>query len=167
MSDAFIYDGLRSAFGRHGGALAAVRPDDLLARVVSALVERNRFAPEDYEDLIAGNTNQAVEDSRNLARHAALLAGLPVSVAGMTVNRLCGSGLAAVADAARVVRTGGGENSACRRCRIHEPGAAGDLASQRGIRPWPNIGRQHARSTVPQSKYHCSIRESHDGADRG
>ncbi|MNN00701.1 3-oxoadipyl-CoA/3-oxo-5,6-dehydrosuberyl-CoA thiolase [compost metagenome] len=106
---AYIYDGLRSPFGRHGGALAGVRPDDLLAEVVHALVARNPFAPADYEDLIAGCSNQAGEDARNLARHVALLSGLPTSVGGLTVNRLCGSGLAAVLDAARVVRAGEGE----------------------------------------------------------
>ncbi|MBO3277422.1 3-oxoadipyl-CoA thiolase [Pseudomonas schmalbachii] len=106
---AYIYDGLRSPFGRHGGALASVRSDDLLAEVVRALVARNPFAPADYEDLIAGCSNQAGEDARNLARHVALLSGLPASVAGITVNRLCGSGLAAMLDAARAVRAGEGE----------------------------------------------------------
>ncbi|MFZ6049370.1 3-oxoadipyl-CoA thiolase [Pseudomonas sp. CR3202] len=106
---AYIYDGLRSPFGRHAGALAGVRPDDLLATLVRALVARNPFAAEAYEDLIAGCASQAGEDGRNLARHAALLAGLPVAVGGLTVNRLCGSGLAAVLDAARAVRGGEGE----------------------------------------------------------
>ncbi|MNQ64470.1 Beta-ketoadipyl-CoA thiolase [compost metagenome] len=106
---AYIYDGLRSPFGRHGGALAGVRPDDLLAEVVHALVVRNPFAFEDYEDLIAGCASQAGEDGRNLARHAALLSGLPMTVGGLTVNRLCGSGLAAVLDGARAVRSGEGE----------------------------------------------------------
>jgi acetyl-CoA C-acetyltransferase len=106
---AFIYDGLRTAFGRHAGSLSRVRPDDLLASVIRALIERNAFAPETYEDVIAGCTNQAGEDARNLARHAGLLAGLPVETGGLTVNRLCGSGLAAIMDAARAVRCGEGE----------------------------------------------------------
>lgn len=106
---AYLYDGLRSPFGRHAGALAPVRPDDLLAGVVAALVARNPFAMEDYEDVIAGCASQAGEDGRNLARHVALLSGLPVSVGGLTVNRLCGSGLAALLDAARAVRCGEGE----------------------------------------------------------
>lgn len=106
---AYIYDGLRSPFGRHGGALAGVRPDDLLASVVHALVARNPFAVQDYEDLIAGCSSQAGEDGRNLARHVALLSGLPTAVGGLTVNRLCGSGLAAVLDAACAVRAGEGE----------------------------------------------------------
>ena len=108
-TDAFIYDGGRTAFGRHGGALAPVRPDDLLAHVIKTVVGRNPFAPEDYEDVIMGNTNQAGEDCRNVGRFAALLAGLPTSVAGLTVNRLCGSGLAAILDASRAVKAGEGE----------------------------------------------------------
>ncbi|MDI5983220.1 3-oxoadipyl-CoA thiolase [Halomonas sp. M4R5S39] len=109
MQDAYIYDGIRTPFGRHGGSLAGVRPDDLLGRTLRALVERNGFPPGDYEEVLAGCTNQAGEDSRNVARHGALLAGLPVEVAGQTVNRLCGSGLAAVIDAARATRLGEGE----------------------------------------------------------
>ncbi len=106
---AYIYDGLRSPFGRHAGALASVRPDDLLAEVMRALVARNPFDQGDYEDVVMGCTNQAGEDARNIARHAALLAGLPQEVPGLTVNRLCGSGLAAVLDAHRMVRAGEGE----------------------------------------------------------
>jgi len=106
---AYIYDGLRSPFGRHAGALASVRPDDLLAEVMRALVARNAFDGTAYEDVVMGNTNQAGEDARNVARHAGLLAGLPPQVAGVTVNRLCGSGLAAVLDAARAVKAGEGE----------------------------------------------------------
>ena len=108
ITDAFIYDGGRSAFGRHGGKLSSIRPDDLLAHVVKAVVSRNAFAAEAYEDVIMGNTNQAGEDCRNVGRFAALLAGLPTSVGGLTVNRLCGSGLAAVLDASRGVKTGEG-----------------------------------------------------------
>jgi len=121
MQDAFIYDGLRSPVGRHGGALAAVRPDDLAGEVIRALVERSPFSGTDVEDVILGNTNQAGEDSRNVARHAGLLAGLPVDVAGQTVNRLCASGLAAVLDAARAVRCGERFAVRGRRRRKHEP----------------------------------------------
>lgn len=106
---AYIYDGLRTPFGRHAGSLAKVRPDDLLASVIKALIERNGFDKGAYEDVIAGCTNQAGEDARNLARHAGLMAGLPVETGGLTVNRLCGSGLAAVIDAARAIRCGEGE----------------------------------------------------------
>ena len=84
-------------------------PDDLLAGVVRSLTNRNLFALTAYEDIVIGNTNQAGEDARNVARHAGLLAGLPESVAGITVNRLCGSGLAAVLDAARAIRCGEGQ----------------------------------------------------------
>ncbi|WP_372958829.1 3-oxoadipyl-CoA thiolase [Marinobacter sp.] len=106
---AYIYDGLRTPFGRHAGALAKVRPDDLLASVIKAVIERNGFERSAYEDVIAGCTNQAGEDARNIARHAGLMAGLPVEAGGLTVNRLCGSGLAAIIDAARAVRCGEGE----------------------------------------------------------
>ncbi|SDL74981.1 acetyl-CoA C-acetyltransferase [Franzmannia pantelleriensis] len=108
MQDAYIYDGLRTPFGRHGGGLAGVRPDDLLGQVLKSLVTRNGFALESYEEILAGCTNQAGEDSRNVARHAGLVAGLPVEVAAQTVNRLCGSGLAALIDAARATRLGEG-----------------------------------------------------------
>jgi acetyl-CoA C-acetyltransferase len=108
MLDAYIYDGLRSPIGRHAGALANVRPDDLAAEVIRAVVARSPFAPDQIEDVVLGNTTQSGEDSRNVARHAGLLAGLPVQVAGQTVNRLCGSGLAAVLDAARAVSCGEG-----------------------------------------------------------
>src|SRR5579872_2137170 len=109
MHDAFIYDGLRTPIGRHAGGLAPVRPDDLLAGVIKELVARNTFTPGAYEDVVVGCTNQAGEDARNVARHAALLAGLPVEIAGLTVNRLCGSGLAATLDAARAASLGQGE----------------------------------------------------------
>ncbi|MDN6860371.1 3-oxoadipyl-CoA thiolase [Pseudomonas sp. CAN2814] len=109
MLNAFIYAGLRTPFGRLGGALAPVRPDDLIAQVIRELLARTSVPGEAIEDVILGNTNQAGEDSRNVARHAALLAGLPVTVPGQTVNRLCASGLAAVIDAARAVTCGEGE----------------------------------------------------------
>jgi len=109
MLNAYLYAGLRTPFGRHGGALAPVRPDDLAAHVIRELLSRNGVPGEAIEDVILGNTNQAGEDSRNIARHAALLAGLPVTVPGQTVNRLCASGLAAVIDAARAVTCGEGD----------------------------------------------------------
>ena len=109
MQDAYVYDGLRTPIGRHAGGLAPVRPDDLLAGVIKELVQRNPFKASDYEDAIIGCTNQAGEDARNVARHAALLAGLPTEIGGLTVNRLCGSGLAAVADAARAASCGQGQ----------------------------------------------------------
>ncbi len=109
MTDALIFDGLRSPFGRHAGCLAPVRPDDLLAGVIASLIARQPQAAAQIEDVVAGCANQAGEDARNVARHALLLAGLPDSVGGLTVNRLCGSGLAAVADTARAIRCGEGD----------------------------------------------------------
>ena len=109
MSYAYIYDCGRSAFGRYGGCLSSVRPDDLLAHVIKTLVGRAGFEKDSYEDVIAGNTNQAGEDSRNVARMAGLLAGLPIATGGITVNRLCGSSLSAALDASRAVRCNEGE----------------------------------------------------------
>jgi 3-oxoadipyl-CoA thiolase len=106
---AYIVDGIRSPFGRYGGGLAGVRADDLLAAVIAALVERTRVPVDRIDDVIAGCANQAGEDNRNVARMSALLAGLPVEVPGVTVNRLCGSGMQAVADAARLVLGGEAE----------------------------------------------------------
>lgn len=103
MLNAYIYDGLRTPFGRHAGSLAQVRPDDLAAHVIKALVEKHQLPADIFSDVILGNTNQAGEDSRNIARHATLLAGLDVKTPAQTVNRLCASGLAAVIDAARAV----------------------------------------------------------------
>ncbi len=109
MLDAWIYDGLRTPFGRHAGALAPVRADDLVAGVMRALLARSPWRPEVLDDVLVGCTNQAGEDSRNVARHAVLLAGFPPSVPAQTVNRLCASGLAAVVDAARAITAGEGE----------------------------------------------------------
>jgi len=103
---AYLVDGIRSPFGRYGGGLAGVRADDLAAAVIAALVAKTKLPPERIDDVILGCANQAGEDNRNVARMAALLAGLPVSVPGVTVNRLCGSGMQAIGDAARLVATG-------------------------------------------------------------
>jgi acetyl-CoA C-acetyltransferase/3-oxo-5,6-didehydrosuberyl-CoA/3-oxoadipyl-CoA thiolase len=108
MTDAFITTALRTPVGRAGGALAEVRADDLAAIAVKAVVERSGIPPARIEDVIFGCTNQAGEDNRNVARMAALLAGLPVEVPGQTVNRLCGSGLQAVISAAQAIRSGEG-----------------------------------------------------------
>lgn len=109
MLNAYIYDGLRSAFGKHGGALASVRPDDLAGAVIKALIEKTNLPIDAVDDVILGNTNQAGEDSRNVARHAVLLAGLDVKTPAQTVNRLCASGLGAVIDAARAITCGEGD----------------------------------------------------------
>ena len=110
MSTAYIIDAVRTPIGKYGGALATVRPDDLLAHVIKTLVARNpQIDVNAIEDVIAGAANQAGEDNRDVARMAVLLAGLPVTVGGNTVNRLCASGLQAVMDAGRAVMCGDGE----------------------------------------------------------
>lgn len=109
MGEAFIYDGVRTPFGRYGGGLAAVRPDDLAAHVVSALLSRHAdLDPVRIDEVIFGDANQAGEDNRNVARMATLLAGLPTSIPGTTVNRLCGSSLDAVMQASRMIECGDG-----------------------------------------------------------
>lgn len=106
-NQAFICDGIRTPFGRYGGALSGVRPDDLGAIVIRALMERNAKVDwQAVEDVLFGCANQAGEDNRNVARMSALLAGLPLEVPGATINRLCGSGLDAVGTAARAIRAG-------------------------------------------------------------
>jgi 3-oxoadipyl-CoA thiolase len=107
--EAYIIDALRTPVGRYGGALKDVRPDDLAAHVIAALVRKTGVDPHRIEDVLLGCANQAGEDNRNVARMAVLLAGLPVEVGGATVNRLCGSGLQAVNDAARAIKVGEGD----------------------------------------------------------
>lgn len=110
MNPVYIIDTVRTPVGKYGGILSSVRPDDLLAIVIKALVERNKTLDvNEIEDVIAGAANQAGEDNRNVARMAALLAGLPVTVAGNTVNRLCASGLQAIMDASRQIICGDAE----------------------------------------------------------
>src|SRR5437762_14017098 len=106
LREAWIVSAVRTPVGRYGGALAAVRPDDLAAAVIAAVVERSGIEPSLIEDVILGCANHAGEDNRNIARMAAVLAGLPVEVAGRTVNRLGGSGLHAVNAAAHAVAVG-------------------------------------------------------------
>jgi len=109
MNKVYIVDAVRTAVGKFGGTLSVVRPDDLLAIVIKGIIERNpSLDPSAIEDVIAGDANQAGEDNRNVARMAALIAGLPVSVAGNTVNRLCASGLQAIMDASRAIMCGDG-----------------------------------------------------------
>jgi len=110
MSDAFICDAVRTPFGRYGGVLSSVRTDDLAALPIKALMERN--AKVDWlavDDVILGCANQAGEDNRNVARMALLLAGMPQEVPGATVNRLCGSSMEVVAQAARAIKSGEAE----------------------------------------------------------
>jgi acetyl-CoA C-acetyltransferase len=165
MLDAYIYDGARTPIGRHAGGLAPVRPDDLLAGVIKQLIARAPFKPEHVEDVVVGNTNQAGEDARNVARHAALLAGLPTTVPGITVNRLCASGLAAVLDSARAASTGqgdlfiaGGVESMSRAPFVM---AKSEQAYQREFKmfdstigarfPNPKIGKSFGNDTMPET----------------
>src|SRR5471030_3158716 len=109
MSDAWIVDAVRTPIGRYAGALSGIRPDDLAATVIRELVARHiddGSDPNAIDDVLIGDTNAAGEDNRNVARMAVLLAGLPTSVTGATVNRLCGSGLEAAIQASRMVQTG-------------------------------------------------------------
>ena len=109
MREAVIVDAVRTPVGRYGGALKDARPDDLAARCIAEIVKRNRLDPNLVEDVVLGNANGAGEENRNVARMALLLAGFPVTVAGQTINRLCGSGLNAVASAAQAIKTGEGD----------------------------------------------------------
>src|ERR1700704_4155813 len=106
LRDVFVVDAVRTPIGRHGGALAEVRPDDLGALVIREVVRRTGADPEAIDDVLLGCANQAGEDNRNVARMAALLAGLPVDVPVATVNRLCGSGMDAISLAARTIKAG-------------------------------------------------------------
>ncbi|MCC6260047.1 MAG: acetyl-CoA C-acyltransferase [Anaerolineales bacterium] len=109
MTEAVIVDALRTPIGALGGALASVRPDDLAAQAIKSLLERNPFDPKLIEEVFLGCANQAGEDNRDVARMALLLAGLPLEVGGVTVNRLCASGLTAISLAARAIKAGEGE----------------------------------------------------------
>ena len=109
MQDVFIIDAVRTAIGNFGGSLAAVRTDDLAAIVIRELLKRNAgFDPAEIEDVILGCANQAGEDNRNVARMSSLLAGIPITAGGETVNRLCASGMAATINAARAIKDGAG-----------------------------------------------------------
>ena len=152
-----------------------MRPDDLLADVIRALIARNPFDPALIEDVVAGNTNQAGEDARNVARHAALLAGLPESVAGLTVNRLCGSGLAATLDAARMVTVdegqlviAGGVESMSRApfvmAKAESPYSRSMpmFDSTIGARfPNPKILKQFGGDTMPENRPERGVRSGH------
>src|SRR5918996_6268970 len=108
MPEAYSVEALRTPMGAYRGALSGVRPDDLAAHVVAAAVERNGLDPERIDDVYMGAANQSGEDNRDVARMAALLAGLPIETPGVTVNRLCASGLDAINQASRALRLGGG-----------------------------------------------------------
>lgn len=139
MTGTFIYDAVRTPFGRGGGALSGVRPDDLAATVMRATVERTGLDPARIEDVIFGDANQAGEDNRNVARFGALLAGFPTTVTGTTVNRLCASSVEAVIQGSRAIESGdadvilaGGVESMSRAPFVVEKSA----------KPWPAVGNQ-------------------------
>jgi len=165
MLDAYIYDGARTAFGKYCGSLAHVRPDDLAATVIKTLVERNNINPLLIDDVILGCVCQSGEDSRNIARYATLLAGLPVEVGGQTVNRLCASSLAAIIDAARAISCGEGElfiaggvesmTRAPLTFNKSNTAFSKDITvydSAIGVRfPNPKIGKQYGHEPMPQT----------------
>src|SRR5688572_5363427 len=135
----YIYDAVRTPFGRAGGALSGVRPDDLAAIVMKATIERTGLDPARIDDVIFGDANQAGEDNRNVARMGALLAGFPTSVTGVTVNRLCASSVEAVVLGSRAIEAGdtdivlaGGVESMSRAPYVVE----------KSPRPWPSVGNQ-------------------------
>ena len=139
MTASFVYDAVRTPFGRAGGALSGIRPDDLAAVVMAAAVERTGLDPARIEDVIFGDANQAGEDNRNVGRFGALLAGFPTSVTGVTVNRLCASSVEAVIQASRAIEAGdadivlaGGVESMSRAPFVVE----------KSPRPWPATGNQ-------------------------
>ena len=138
MPDAFILDGVRTPIGRYGGALSGVRPDDLAALVVRSVVERSGVSVDDVDEVVFGAANQAGEDNRNVARMATLLAGLPETIPGFTVNRLCASGMTAITTARQMIAAGdadvvvaGGVESMTRAPWV----------SEKPARPWAKPGR--------------------------
>jgi acetyl-CoA acetyltransferase family protein len=145
MPSSFIYDAVRTPFGRGGGALSGIRPDDLAALVMKATIERTGLDPARIDDVIFGDANQAGEDNRNVARFGALLAGLPTSVTGVTVNRLCASSVEAVIQGSRAIEAGdagiilaGGVESMSRAPYVIEKSA----------KPFPAVGNQTMWNTA-------------------
>lgn len=145
MTASFVYDAVRTPFGRAGGALAGIRPDDLAAVTLRAVVERTGIDPARIDDVLLGDANQAGEDNRDVARFAALLAGFPTTVPGATVNRLCGSSLEAVIQGSRAIESGdaeivlaGGVESMSRAPFVVEKSA----------KPWPAVGNQQMWNTA-------------------
>src|SRR4249919_2178328 len=140
MAEALIIDALRTPMGRFRGALSGVRPDDLAAHVVAAAVKRSGIDPGSVEDVYMGAANQAGEDNRDVARMAALLAGLPVETPGVTVNRLCASGLEAVNQASRALRLGEGD--------LYLAGGAESMSRAPWVVPKPDAGLPRGPRTM-------------------
>jgi len=182
MLDAYIYDGLRTPIGRYAGKLASVRPDDLLAGVLRALVNKNPFKAEELEDMVIGCANQGGEDSRCIARHAGLVAGLPIELGGSVVQRNCASGLNAIVNAAHAITSGegdlflvGGVESMSRAPWVM---AKGETPYSREMRifdstigsrfPNPKIIKQYGDDTMPQTADNLAkdFSISRDAADK-
>ncbi len=167
LRDVLVVDAVRTPVGRFRGALADVRPDDLGAVVIAELVRRAGADPAGIDDVIFGCANQAGEDNRNVARMSLLLAGLPVTVPGATVNRLCGSGLQAVIDGVRGDRGRRGRPGRRGRRRVDVARAAGDAQGARGVsarrRDRP---RQHARLALREPAHGGAPRHARAGRDR-
>src|SRR3954451_4973118 len=140
MQEALILDAIRTPMGRYRGALAGVRPDDLAAGVISAAVQRNGLDPERITDVYLGAANQSGEDNRDVARMAALLAGLPVTVPGATANRLCASGLEAVNQAARAVKLEEGD--------VYLAGGVESMSRAPWVVPKPESGLPRGEQTM-------------------
>lgn len=139
MTGTFIYDAVRTPFGRAGGALSSVRPDDLAAVAMRAVVERSGVDPARIADVIFGDANQAGEDNRNVARFGALLAGFPTSVTGVTVNRLCASSVEAVIQGARAIESGDAELVLAGGV---ESMSRAPFVVEKSEKPWPAVGNQ-------------------------
>src|SRR5919112_374526 len=140
MTDAFVVDAVRTPMGRFRGVLAGARPDDMAAHVIAAAVERTGLDPGAVSDVYWGAANQAGEDNRDAARMASLLAGLPVDVPGVTVNRLCASGLEAVNQASRALRVGEGE--------LYLAGGVESMSRAPWIVPKPESGLPRGEQTL-------------------
>ncbi|HZY03678.1 MAG TPA: 3-oxoadipyl-CoA thiolase [Anaeromyxobacteraceae bacterium] len=194
MLEAFVYGGRRSPFGRHAGVLAGLRPDDLAAEILRATLAASPWKPADVEDVLLGCTNQAGEDSRNVARHASLLAGFPPSVPAQTVNRLCASGLAAIVDAARAVTLGDGdlylaggvesmsrapfamaksESPYAREVRVFDTTIGARFANPRLVKAWgndsmaetgDNVAREHGISRADADRYALQSQQRYEKA---
>jgi acetyl-CoA acetyltransferase family protein len=139
MTSTYIYDAVRTPFGRAGGALSGTRPDDLAALVMKATVERTGLDPARIADVIFGDANQAGEDNRNVARFGALLAGFPTSVTGVTVNRLCASSVEAVVQGSRAIESGDAEIVLAGGV---ESMSRAPFVVEKSPRPWPSVGNQ-------------------------
>jgi hypothetical protein len=165
VARAVVLSAVRTPIGRYGGALSGVRPDDLAGIAIAAAVERAGIEGAAIDDVYFGCANQAGEDNRNVARMGALLAGLPDSVAGVTLNRLCASGLSAVVSASHAVLAGDAESS-CRWRRVHEPCSPRHGKARRGVSARQPDGVGHdARLALPEPATRGDVPARVDGGD--